>query len=146
MKKTQTGRPAKALQPGTEVPVTVLVPSELKLRLQDAASASKRTLSAESHHRLERSFEPETLFLDAVNLLGAHRNPLGARAYVRTMLHAVYNADDAETAMMMLDALALLRATSGSTTKVTVPRANLSAIKAAVAKIEAEATIGDRKP
>lgn len=57
-KKQVIGRPFKAHAPGTDVTVSVLMPAELKMQLQEKALEARRTLSTEAVLRLERSFEP----------------------------------------------------------------------------------------
>ena len=51
------GRPLKTHAAGTEVTVSVLMPSELKTKLQEHAVDAKRTLSAEAQLRLEQSMQ-----------------------------------------------------------------------------------------
>jgi hypothetical protein len=53
---------------GEQVTITLLVPGELKARLQAKALANNRTLSHEAQRRLERSFSVQELQEDAIAL------------------------------------------------------------------------------
>jgi hypothetical protein len=53
----RAGRPLKTHAAGTEVTVSVLMPAELKTKLQDHAVDAKRTLSAEAQLRLQQSMQ-----------------------------------------------------------------------------------------
>lgn len=138
--RKQMGRPTKPARPGTQVTIGLRVPAELKTRLETAAASEHRTLSQESERRLERSFKPDALFLDALNALGPHSlNPLGAGSQVRTMLQAVYGPDVSDVGQLLMNNLVLLRF-SGSG-KVKVRKADLERVKAAIREIEKAADL-----
>jgi hypothetical protein len=69
--KNRTGRPLKEHPAGTLVTITLQVPAELKLRLQNQAIKSNRTLSQEAQRRLERSFDSQALHEDSVQAVVA---------------------------------------------------------------------------
>ena len=66
--KTRMGRPLKEPPAGTQVTLSLLVPAELKLKLQDKAVSSNRSLSQEAERRLQRSFSIKALQEDAIAL------------------------------------------------------------------------------
>lgn len=67
--KNRTGRPLKQHPEGTQVTITLQVPAELKLRLQEKALNCNRSLSQEAERRLARSFSVRALQEDVMALL-----------------------------------------------------------------------------
>jgi hypothetical protein len=58
MAAKKTGRPPKAHAPGETVVVSVQMPGELKMRLQERATRENRTLSGEAELILREALEP----------------------------------------------------------------------------------------
>lgn len=114
----KTGRPLKDHAPGEMVNVTVQISSEMKSELQKRAEAAGRSLSAEVILALRR--ETESPVMTCERLFGER----GGRV-----------------AAWIGWTLKLIDLTRGSTTKITVRKADLDAVRQALKAIEAEATI-----
>jgi hypothetical protein len=135
-KLDSTGRASKAARQLKQVTIGLRVPAELRRQLESAATGQHRNLSQEAERRLAHSFEPGAMFVDALNALGPHRNPLGAAAHVRTLLHAVYGPEVGDLGQTLMTGLALLRFAGGNGPRVTLRKGELDALKAAIRELE----------
>jgi len=129
---------------GTGALLSMRVPPQFKDRLEDAAKKNYRTLSQEVQHRIERSFDPGSMMVDALNALGPVRNPLGASPHVRTVTSAIYGDEIGDLGWWFMTNLALVRTIGQSGTKVKLKREDIDRLKAAVQELEAHVDTTDK--
>src|SRR5690606_4953266 len=120
----------KKPRPGEAI-LNMRMPAALKQRLDEVAGDNRRTLSAEVILRLERSFDPSAMIIDALNAMGPYRNPLGASAHVRTIASAVYGDEIGDLGWWFVTNLALVRGLGQSGAKITLRQEDLDRLKAA---------------
>lgn len=118
--RKRIGRPLKDHPPGEELKVSVVMPSELKAKLQERAKAAGRSLSKEIVLTCQRE---------------ANESPSQA-------CNRMFGGGEAGWCSAWIGQTGMfLRLTAGSTTKLTVYKEHIERVRALLKQIEAKATV-----
>jgi len=120
-----------------QVTISLRVPAELKARLEERAAANHRNLSQEAERALERSFNPLTLFVDAVRgMEEPAKRQKRAGEYVRDMAVETYGPRIGIIGHWLMSTLAMMEATSETGIQVPVAAEDIAFIRNAIMELE----------